>query len=56
MAYKKTCERCKGSGGYNALISMHDDETEWVSCSNCNGKGYYYQMTDDEEREYKSND
>lgn len=52
MPNKKTCEKCKGQGGYKALISMHDDKTEWTTCVKCNGKGHRYEMTDDEESDY----
>ena len=52
MPNKKTCEKCKGKGGYDALISMHDDKKEWTKCDKCNGKRHLYEMTDDEERDY----
>ena len=52
MPNLKTCEKCKGIGGYDALINIHDDKTEWTKCDKCNGKGHCYEMTDNEETDY----
>jgi DnaJ-class molecular chaperone len=50
-----TCKTCKGRGQYEALVSPHDDKTETVKCPDCNGKGTFHQMTDEEERDYWEN-
>ena len=55
MAVETKCDTCKGKGGYDALISMHDDETEWTTCHTCYGKGVIYVMTEQEEEDYKHN-
>ena len=47
-----TCDKCKGKGGYDALISQHGNETEYMICKKCKGKKVVYQMTDEEERDY----
>lgn len=47
-----TCKTCKGSGTIEALVSPHDDKKETVKCPNCDGRGTFYQMTDEEERDY----
>jgi len=52
MATKVTCKVCKGSGYMEVLTSPHDDETETVKCTYCNGRGSIHQMTDEEERDY----
>jgi DnaJ-class molecular chaperone len=52
MPDQEACPQCKGKGYYEALISQHDDKTETVKCTKCNGKGHLYVMTDDEERDY----
>ena len=52
MPNSKTCERCKGKGYYEALVSQHDDKKETVKCEKCNGKGTVYQMTEQEEDSY----
>lgn len=52
MPEEKTCQRCKGKGRYEALVSQHGDEKETVKCEACNGKGCISQMTDEEERDY----
>jgi hypothetical protein len=52
MPNSETCERCKGKGYYEALVSQHDDKKETVKCEKCNGKGTVYQMTESEERDY----
>ena len=52
MPNSETCERCKGKGYYEALVSQHDDKKETVKCEKCNGKGTIYQMTESEERDY----
>jgi DnaJ-class molecular chaperone len=55
MPNLKTCERCKGQGYYEALVSQHDDKKETVKCEKCNGKGTVYQMTESEEIDYWEN-
>lgn len=55
MPDTKVCETCKGKGYYEALVSMHDDKKETVKCPHCNGKGVYYQATEEEERNYYEN-
>jgi DnaJ-class molecular chaperone len=52
MPNSETCERCKGKGYYEVLVSQHDDKKETVKCEKCNGKGTVYQMTESEERDY----
>jgi hypothetical protein len=41
-----------GVGGFDALVSAHDDKKEWTKCGMCNGSGHIHTMTDDEERDY----
>lgn len=45
------CDRCKGAGTIDVLVSMHDDKKETITCDKCNGKGVIYQMTENEERD-----
>jgi NAD-dependent SIR2 family protein deacetylase len=35
MPNSETCERCKGKGYYEALVSQHDDKKETVKCEKC---------------------
>ncbi len=52
MSNSETCERCKGKGYYEALVSQHDDKKETIKCEKCNGEGTVYQMTEKEENDY----
>ena len=52
MSDKVICNTCKGAGRIDGLISQHDDKTENVPCPNCDGRGSFYQMTEQEERDY----
>ena len=52
MPNKISCPKCNGEGYRTVLSSPHDDKTETVKCSECNGKGTINQMTDQEERDY----
>jgi DnaJ-class molecular chaperone len=55
MPITKTCDRCKGEGSYDGLVSQHDDATERVVCGKCNGKGVVHEMTEKEENDYWEN-
>jgi DnaJ-class molecular chaperone len=55
MPDTKKCNKCNGSGFYEALISMYDDKTEIVICEKCHGKGIIYTMTEEEEQDYYEN-
>lgn len=52
MSDKVICGRCNGSGGYDALVSQHDDKLIHVTCDECDGKGFICRMTDEEEENY----
>ena len=52
MSDKVICSTCKGAGRIDGLVSQHDDKTENVPCPDCSGRGSYYQMTEQEERDY----
>jgi DnaJ-class molecular chaperone len=52
MSDKVICKTCKGDGRIDGLISQHDDKTENVPCPNCDGRDSFYQMTEQEERDY----
>jgi len=52
MATRLNCQPCGGTGYMEVLTSPHDDAKETVKCPHCNGKGYTYQMTDEEENDY----
>ena len=52
MPNSETCDRCKGKGYYEALVSQHDDKKEIVKCEQCYGKGTVNVMTEQEERDY----
>ena len=51
MSYKEKCKLCNGHGGYDALISQHDDKTEYTKCPKCNG-GFINRMSDEDEADY----
>ncbi len=52
---KIPCPKCKGLGGYSALVSQHDDERVYISCKNCYGTGYIHVMNLESEKEYHEN-
>ena len=55
MPTTEKCPRCNGEGGFESLVSMHDDKKEYVVCTKCHGSGVIHQMTDEEERDYHDN-
>lgn len=49
---KSKCDKCKGKGYYDALVSAHGDEKETIMCDKCQGKKVVHYMTDEEEQKY----
>ena len=46
------CSMCKGVGVIDALVNVHGDEKETITCPKCGGKGSINYMSDEDEADY----